>query len=141
MNSFQQHSFRIDEKPVPKGRPQWARGRMVTPSRTRDAESLYARALREQVRSGGYVGPHGDEPLTVDVLFMMPSTKAHKEKEDSPHLKTPDVDNLAKLALDAANGILWEDDRQIWRLCIEKRYAGPGGSPYVALDVSWGVPP
>lgn len=135
------HSFRIDAKPIPKGRPQWARGRMVTPARTRDAEAAYARALREQVRAQHYEVPHADEPLTVDVLFMMPSTKTHKEREDSAHLKVPDVDNLAKLALDSANGILWEDDRQIWRLNVEKRFAGPGSAPYVALDVSWGSPP
>ena len=36
----------------------------------------------------------------------------------------PDLDNLTKLVLDSANGILWVDDGQVARLEVEKRY-GP----------------
>lgn len=41
---------------------------------------------------------------------------------DTPSVK-PDVDNLAKLYLDSANGILWEDDKQISCLKVSKHYS------------------
>ena len=34
----------------------------------------------------------------------------------------PDVDNLAKLILDAMNGIIYEDDKQVIELSIKKHY-------------------
>lgn len=36
--------------------------------------------------------------------------------------KKPDVDNIAKIHLDACNGLLWEDDAHITKLLVEKRY-------------------
>lgn len=38
----------------------------------------------------------------------------------------PDVDNYAKSVLDAANGILWDDDSQIVDLRVTKEWAAPG---------------
>lgn len=35
----------------------------------------------------------------------------------------PDLDNVAKVILDALNGIAYHDDSQVSRLLIEKRYA------------------
>lgn len=36
-----------------------------------------------------------------------------------------DVDNVAKASLDALVGLVWRDDRQVTRLCVEKLAAGP----------------
>ena len=36
--------------------------------------------------------------------------------------KVPDIDNLAKFVLDALNGVLYADDRQLARLVLEKTY-------------------
>lgn len=36
--------------------------------------------------------------------------------------KKPDVDNIAKIYLDACNGLLWKDDADITKLCVEKFY-------------------
>ena len=36
--------------------------------------------------------------------------------------KAPDIDNLAKFALDALNGVLHADDRQLARLVLEKTH-------------------
>ena len=36
-----------------------------------------------------------------------------------------DVDNVAKASLDALVGLVWRDDRQVTRLCVEKLTAGP----------------
>jgi len=46
---------------------------------------------------------------------------------DLEHTGKPDLDNLAKLVLDAANGILWDDDSQIIKLHLSKMYSGKPG--------------
>jgi FKBP12-rapamycin complex-associated protein len=38
----------------------------------------------------------------------------------------PDLDNLAKAVLDGCNGVVFEDDRQVVKLCLTKRYAQAG---------------
>ena len=39
---------------------------------------------------------------------------------ESPELRRFDVDNVAKAFLDALNGAVWHDDRQVRRLTVEK---------------------
>ena len=38
--------------------------------------------------------------------------------------KKPDLDNVAKVVLDALNGVVYQDDVQVWRLVVNKLYAG-----------------
>jgi Holliday junction resolvase RusA-like endonuclease len=46
----------------------------------------------------------------------------------------PDVDNLAKLAMDALNGVFWIDDAQIADLTVTKRYRDtPGTSVSITM--------
>lgn len=49
-------------------------------------------------------------------------------------LRSIDLDNACKLALDALNGIAWQDDRQIDQLTVTRKEPVPDG----ALVVSWG---
>ena len=42
-------------------------------------------------------------------------------------LKKPDVDNVAKIILDALNGIAYKDDKQVVTLIVKKSYAGESG--------------
>ena len=58
----------------------------------------------------------------------IPQSKSKKQKEKmlageiKPAVK-PDVDNVAKSILDALNGIIYLDDKQIIKLDIKKIYA------------------
>ena len=45
-----------------------------------------------------------------------------------------DVDNCTKCALDSLKGIAWLDDRQIWRLSIERRPCVAGGAFTVRIQ-------
>ena len=47
--------------------------------------------------------------------------------------KKPDVDNLAKIVLDSLNKIAYDDDAQVCRLLVEKRY---GETPQVLVRLS-----
>ena len=88
-------------EPVPKGRPRTMRnGHTYTPRRTVEAERAihtYLMAQRARPTSG---------PVQVALYFHCKS-------------QTADLDNLVKLVLDAAQGFLWENDRQVCRIVAE----------------------
>lgn len=46
-----------------------------------------------------------------------------------------DIDNYFKALLDCLTGIVWEDDKQIMRLRVEKRYVEKGELPRTELTV------
>ena len=69
-------------------------------------------------------------PVTLDLWFYMPIPKswpkyrkAKAEKEIVPHAIRPDLSNLVKLVEDAANSILYADDKQIVRIRTSKHYS------------------
>ena len=58
-----------------------------------------------------------DVPLFVELTFVFSCPKSqYRIRTPTPmrwHSKKPDIDNLWKAVLDAASGVLWQDDRQI----------------------------
>lgn len=87
-------------------------------------------------------------PVSVSLSFVMPRPKGHYGtgrnasilKESAPRwpVGKPDLDKLARAALDAMKGIAYLDDSQIVQLTVYKRYPGPGDGPLVhgGLSVS-----
>lgn len=71
-------------------------------------------------------------PIKLKLIFYMKRPKNHygtgknsdKLKGSAPvfHTKKPDIDNLAKLFIDAMNGIYWKDDTVISTLICRKVY-------------------
>ena len=49
-------------------------------------------------------------------------------------LTKPDLDNIAKIYLDALNGVVWHDDSQVQTLTISKVY---GDNPHVLVMIHW----
>lgn len=121
--------FVIDGPAVGKGRPRVStiagRPRMYTPAKTVAWERLVAEA------AGNAMGnllpsPH---PWSVRIVIFAPipaswsrkRQEAAKRGEEVPG--KPDLDNVAKAVLDACNGVLYEDDKQVCRLRVEKAYS------------------
>lgn len=117
---MQQFSLSIPMTPVPKGRPRLGKSGVYTPERTKIAEQTVAWAITS-AKPQKFVGP-----VTVSIVFMFkrPKTAPLSVRH---HTKKPDLDNLAKLILDASNGFLWEDDCQVACLKLEKIYADVDG--------------
>lgn len=117
--------LRLDVTPVPKGRPRARRnGHIYTPATTRAYESEVARLAKVQM-----IGkPPIAEPISVVVAAWLPMPKSFTKAERQAAMAgkiapAGDVDNYAKSALDALNGIVWLDDRQITQLTATKRYS------------------
>lgn len=122
-----------------KGRPRFARatGRAYTPAKTQGAERTLAGELGAATKVGTTARERewpADGPLELELVFHLPipaSWSKRKQEEARRgllrHTSRPDVDNLGKLVMDAANGILWRDDSQLVLVTLSKRYAmAPG---------------
>lgn len=65
---------------------------------------------------------------TIEAYYEIPKSKTKAAKELmrsgslSPTVK-PDVDNIAKVILDALNGLAYADDKQVTTLIVKKFYA------------------
>ncbi len=57
--------------------------------------------------------------IEINAFGLIPQSKPkHITKE--PNLYKPDVDNIAKLIMDALNGVAYRDDKQVTELYVHK---------------------
>lgn len=122
----------IPGEPVAQGRPRFAkRGNFVQtydPAKSKDYKA-YVRLLATNARLDGTLPPL-ECALEVEIkaFVAIPKSFSKKKREDiaagilTP-TKKPDCDNIAKIILDAMNGIIYEDDKYITKLYVEKIYS------------------
>lgn len=72
-------------------------------------------------------------PVRVSLQFVMPRRAAEPKRQTPAHTRKPDVDKLARAVLDAATGILYEDDSQVVSVDVNKRTAEIGEEPGLLL--------
>lgn len=130
----------IHGKPQHKRRPRFssAKGFVRTHSdpKQKQAEmTIQAIAQQHKPKSGLLAGPL---TATLYAYFAIPKSTSKKRKRMMaagaiyPTVK-PDADNIAKIYLDALNGIIYGDDKQIVQCSIHKRYAA---DPRVEIIIS-----
>lgn len=132
--------FIIPGQPQGKGRPKFARqGNFVhtyTPKKTADYEKLIQQEFK--IQCGNVFFSKGIAlNVSVCAFFEIPKSTSKKQAErmlsgDILPMKKPDIDNIAKVILDALNGVLYADDSQIIELNISKQY---GETPSVVVNV------
>jgi Holliday junction resolvase RusA-like endonuclease len=126
--------------PTAKGRPRFARstGRAFTPASTASAE----RTLRGELAHATTLGKEsarqqwplaGALELHVESVLAVPASWSKRKRDEAlrgllPHTSRPDVDNLGKLVMDAANGVMWADDSQLVSVTLSKRYGATPGT-------------
>lgn len=107
-----------------KARPRfnyWTKN-VYTPNNTKKYEKL----IKEQYKKADGVISQKDISIRIIANFKIPKSytkKKIKEIEEGklrPH--KIDVDNIAKVVMDALNKVAYEDDRQIVNLEVSKRY-------------------
>jgi len=129
---------RLPQEPRGKGRTRFSsrNNSHRTPEKTRAYES----ALAQQSMAAMSGKDMLEGPLNAIVLAVFEPAKSWSKKRKASALagdirptKTPDVDNIAKSALDAMNGIVYKDDAQVTNLTVRKFY---GPEAYVEIEVS-----
>ena len=136
----------IPGSPRPQGRP---RTRIVTPHGRKPVATIYEdgkdkRAkvhIQSNVRKDAPAQPLIG-PLKVVIYYTMQrplneygtGRNAGQLKTTAAqfHIKKPDVDNMAKLTIDALTGIFWHDDSQICDLRVIKDY---GKNPKTVVQI------
>lgn len=107
-----------------KARPRVVRSRSgathsYTPRATAEAEALVREAYEASVPGPYPTFPDG--PVRVRVDCMRPLPKSRPKRVEWEHdVYKPDADNIAKLVLDALNGVAWGDDAQVVDLSVAK---------------------
>lgn len=102
-------TFVVDGRPIA-----WARARGDGAKRFTSPEQ---RAAKRRVAYLARVARASARPAwESDHEFLLTLTFIRRRKVSA----TPDVDNYAKLVMDACNGILWDDDAQIVALFAQK---------------------
>lgn len=115
-------------RPVPKGRPRVFRSRTISPHETVVAERTVQEHMRIALRERSFEPFKG--PVHVAILFEYVKPKRGTFSFPPKH----DIDNLAKLVLDAANRILWKDDNQVVTLSLRKAYGEKDAVHFTAAE-------
>lgn len=112
-------SFDVWGKVRGKGRPRFTRGgHAYTPKGTRD----YEMAIREAYENAPGRPPEpfsGPIAVCINTYRQLPKSTP-KSVLSEPDTHKPDIDNVAKIVLDALNGVAWEDDAQVVSLTVSK---------------------
>lgn len=108
-----------------------------------------AQAAREAMEAAGLATITEKVSLAVEAHFFMERPEGEwGTGRNARHLKAnaraapvviPDVDKLARAALDGMSEIVYKDDAVVTRLVAEEHYAVPDGSEYQGVGVTIAV--
>lgn len=115
-------SFEVEGKVTGKGRPRVTMHGTYTPANTRHYEELVKLRYKQACK----LPPAEGEILITIIAYMIPAKSLSKKKKAEimmvHPMKKPDIDNIAKIVLDALNGVAWKDDKQIATLHVFKQW-------------------
>lgn len=117
-------TIKIYTKPIPKARPRLYKGKAYTPKKTHDYEELISSSFLIQSNKD-----FGESFIKIKILFEFEVPKSYNAKKRSEALEgvlrptKNDIDNLIKSVLDGLNGVAFKDDRQVFVIEAEKKFA------------------
>lgn len=122
------YTFEVTGEIVGKARPRMNTytGKAYTPTKTKNYEYLVKQRFLLKYPNAEVL--EGRASVSILALFQVPKSTSKKNSEKmlnkqiSP-TKKPDIDNIAKIVLDALNKLAYKDDTQVVDLNIAKAYA------------------
>ncbi len=135
--------FSVLGKPKGQGRPRFsARGHYVhvyDPKDSADEKAVIRLAAQEAVKQQNWEMPSPEMPVAIkiDLFCPIPVGRSQWFKEAAVQdiivpLAKPDADNVAKMYMDAMSKSVYCDDKQVFRLAIERHYSD---TPRVEVQV------
>ena len=111
--------IKFEIPPRPKGRPRFAKGHAYTPNATKIYEDSMA---QEYLLKNGkkYLGPVS---LFITFNYKIPNSRIKELKHGQVCTEKADLDNLIKIVGDSLNGIAYLDDKQVYKIVAEKKWA------------------
>jgi len=112
-----------------KGRPRFSRGKKFVHVYTDKKTVNYETLIKDEFLIHSFIPFQKDVPLKmkIDAFFEIPKSYTKKKieakaKDELLPTKKPDIDNIAKIVLDALNNLAYNDDTQVIELNVSKRY-------------------
>lgn len=132
-------------KPKGKARPRFVRtGNFVRTYNTKatvDYEELVKKSFKEQLGRTYITNESLDSEISVRITAYFKPNKSMSKKLKEEVIKhkigythKPDCDNIAKIILDALNGLAFKDDNQITELKVFKIY---GEEDKVEVEINY----
>lgn len=98
------------------GRPRFGRGHTYELSADKKAKAAIADKWSNDVGEN-----YGEMPVSIRIDVFGKTPKSYpKSAPPQPNTFKPDVDNIAKLVMDALNGVAYKDDSQVVELTVKK---------------------
>ena len=120
-------------EPIGKGRPRFARRGAFTHAYTPEKTKTYEDEIRYMARAAMGAAPPLETPVTVAIYIRVEIPKSFSKQKRKDALegilkptKKPDIDNCAKCFLDAMNGHVYLDDKQVINLHVTKVWSEIG---------------
>lgn len=127
--------FYVPSEPRGKERHRTGKYGTYTPSKTVKYEKEIQKAFRSYWDIPELPFP-AKTPVTVFIAayYKIPKSESKKTKAKMVinkirPTKKPDADNIAKIVMDALNGVAWKDDAQVVNLQVYKAYVPD--EPYI----------
>lgn len=112
-------SFNVRGKVIGKPRPRFTTSGGFVRAYTPKPAKEYEKRIRDMYLQSGAGPMEGPVQVLIDVYRALPKSRP-KRLESEQDISKPDIDNVAKIVLDALNGAAWKDDSQVVSLIVEK---------------------
>ena len=133
--------FVVPGEPQGKARPRVVRTRSGgSCAYTPDKTVAYEELVRVRCSQACSQMLQGELCAEITAFFAIPKSASKKSREKMASgamcpTKKPDADNIAKIILDAINGIAYHDDSQIVELRVHKEYVDCDPQPRVKVRI------
>lgn len=128
----------IKGTPVAKARPRFTRaGHAYNTAATSTYEHIVSSACQVAMLTHRKKMTGAPVKVEMALVFPIPASWSKRKQADAmigsvPHTSKPDAENVAKAILDAMNGVVYADDKQVIDLRVTKHY-GPDPRAVVAV--------
>ena len=139
-------TFTVAGHPVTQGSKQAIRrrdGRISMIESGGDRLTQWRHAINDEARHVTNGGSPVAGPVAIEAHFTIPKPASAPKRRRTWPIKTRsgDLDKLARAALDAMTGVIYDDDAQVVDLHVTKDWADPDRPPGVTITVTTGDRP
>jgi Holliday junction resolvase RusA-like endonuclease len=129
----------IPGDPVPQARPRFTikKGKVIVydTKACKAWKRMAAYAMWQEAKEEGFEMATGPVEVHISAMFRAPQSKPKKAPVTHHTKRNGDIDNIAKIVLDAGNGVLWKDDAKVCHLYASKSVAMRDVEPMVTVTV------
>ena len=129
----------IPGTPIPAARPRVTRHGTYIPKRQQEYMEIVRSSLAVAMRSQRCEIARTGTAVEMEVSASIRWPKGARKSDAGtivPLAGRPDGDNFLKMAMDGGNGVIYEDDGQVWRMTVEK-WRVPRGTERLEVRAVW----